>query len=118
MLFSLSIIEGWSTASIDFKNAFVQATLPKPIFRDLPPGYVQANPGTKDKVMKIKKSLCGDCRAANLWCHVLRKSPIEDMGFTVGARFKGDCQSRGIQDSGYVNKYPGSSELDADVKDP
>ena len=36
----------------------------------------------------------------------------------VGARFKGDCQSRGIQDSGYVNKYPGSSELDADVKDP
>ena len=37
---------------------------------------------------------------------------------TVGARFKGNCQSRGIQDSGYVNKYPGSSELDADVKDP
>ena len=36
----------------------------------------------------------------------------------VGARFKGDYQSRGIQDSGYVNKYPGSSELDADVKDP
>ena len=37
---------------------------------------------------------------------------------SVGARFKGDCQSRGIQDSGFVNKYPGSSELDADVKDP
>ena len=36
----------------------------------------------------------------------------------VGARFKGDCQSRGIQDSGLVNKYPGSSELDADAKDP
>ena len=36
----------------------------------------------------------------------------------VGARFKGDCQSQGIQDSGLVNKYPGSSELDADAKDP
>ena len=36
----------------------------------------------------------------------------------VGARFKGDCQSRGIKDSGLVNEYPGSSELDANTKDP
>ena len=36
----------------------------------------------------------------------------------VGAQFKGDCQSRGIKDSGFVNEYPGSSELDADAKDP
>ena len=49
MLLSLSIVKGWCTASIDFKNAFAQATLPKPIFLDLPPGYVQANPGAKDK---------------------------------------------------------------------
>ena len=69
-------------ASSDFKNAFTQATLPKPIYLELPPGYVQANPGAKDKVMKIKKSLYGDCRAANLWCCMLRKSLIEDTGFT------------------------------------
>ena len=49
MLFSLSFIKGWSTASVDFKNDFAQATLPKPIFLDLPPGHVQANPGAKDK---------------------------------------------------------------------
>ena len=41
-----------------------------------------------------------------------------EAGEGVGARFKGDCQSRGIHDSGFVNKYLGSSELDADVKDP
>ena len=29
MLFLPSIIEGWSVAGIDFKNAFAQATLPK-----------------------------------------------------------------------------------------
>ena len=68
MLFSLSIMEGWSTASIDFKNTFAQATLPKAIYVKLPQGHVQANPGDQDKVMKIKKSLYGDCRAANLWC--------------------------------------------------
>ena len=82
MLFLLSIIEGWSTASIDFKNAFAQATLPKPIYLELPPGYVQANPGAKDKIMKIKKSLCSDCCVTNLWHHMLRKSLIKDMGFT------------------------------------
>ena len=32
--------------------------------------------------MKIKKSLYGECHAANLWYHMLRKSLIEDMGFT------------------------------------
>ena len=68
MLFSLFVVEGWKTASIDFKNAFAQATLPKPIYLELPPGYVQSNPSAKDKVMKIVKSLCGDRRAANLWC--------------------------------------------------
>ena len=47
-----------------------------------------------------------------------RGSLIDGGANGVGARFKGDCQSRGIQDSGHVNKYPGSSELDADVKDP
>ena len=82
MLFLLSIIEGWSTASIDFKNAFAQATLPKPIYLELLPGYVQANPGAKDKVMKIKKSLCGDFHTKNMWCRMLHKSLIEDVGFT------------------------------------
>ena len=41
-----------------------------------------------------------------------------EAGEGVGARFEGDCQSRGIKDLGLGNKYPGSSELDADVKDP
>ena len=80
MLFSLSIIKGWSTASVNFKNDFAQATIPKPIFLDLPPGYVQANPGTKDKVMKIKKSLHGDCRVANLY-QMSRKFLVKDVGF-------------------------------------
>ena len=81
MLFSLSLVEGWETASIDFKNAFAQATLPKPIYLELPPGYKAANPGSHDKVMKINKSLYGDRRAANLWYRMLRKSLIEEMGF-------------------------------------
>ena len=49
MLFLLSIVEGWSTTSIDFKNGFAQATLPKPIYLELLPGCVQANSRAKDK---------------------------------------------------------------------
>ena len=83
MLFSPSIIEGWSAASVGFKNAFAQATLPKPIYLELLPGYVQANPGAKDKVTKIKKSSYGDCHAATLWYRMLCKSLIKEMGFTL-----------------------------------
>ena len=36
----------------------------------------------RTKILKIRKSLCGDCCAANLWCHMLHKSLIKDMGFT------------------------------------
>ena len=68
MFFSLSIVEGWSATSVDFKNTFAKATTPKPVHLDLPPGHVQANPGAKGKVMKIKNSFCGDCCAENLWC--------------------------------------------------
>ena len=72
MVFTLALLEDWTTASIDFKNAFAQAMLPKPIYLELPPGYAQANPGHKNFVMKINKSLYGDRRAANLWYRKLR----------------------------------------------
>jgi len=67
LLFTLGLVEGWSTASIDFKNAFTQASLPEPIYMELPPGFAAANPDHKDKLIRVKTSLYGDRRAANLW---------------------------------------------------
>lgn len=81
MLFSLGVLEDWKTASIDFKSAFTQATLPEPIYLELPPGYQKANPHLADKVMKITTSLYGDQRAANLWYNRIRKSLEQDLGF-------------------------------------
>jgi hypothetical protein len=96
MIFSLALIEGWVSASIDFTNAFAQANLPKPIFLELPPGYLEANPESHNKVMKIKKSLYGDRRAANLWYRKLRDTLIKDLGFHGSERdpclfLKSDC---------------------------
>ena len=79
--FSLSLVKDWVTASIDFRNAFAQAVLSQPIFLKLPPGYVQANPQCTDLVMKINKSLYGNCCAANLWYRKFQDSLINDLGF-------------------------------------
>ena len=73
MLFTLGMTHSWSTASIDFANAFTQAVLPKPIYLELPAGF-QKRPELQGLVMKITTSLYGDRRAANLWYNKLRKS--------------------------------------------
>jgi len=82
MLFSLGVMHDWKTASIDFKSAFTQAQLPEPIYLELPPGYQKANPHLADQVMKITTSLYGDQRAANLWYNKIRKTLVDELGFT------------------------------------
>jgi hypothetical protein len=80
LLFNLSIAYNLPTTQIDFKNAFVQSSLPTPIFVSMPPGgYSQQYPG---KVLKVSKSLYGDRRAPRLWYLHLRKA-MESRGFTV-----------------------------------
>ena len=83
LLFTLSIVEKWATASIDFKSAFTQAQLPKPIYLEPPPGFLSANPDKKDKVIKVKTSLYGDRRAANLWYKKIAKTLTEKFGFRI-----------------------------------
>ena len=83
LLFTLGLVEGWSTASIDFKNAFTQASLPEPLYLELPPGYLQSNPDHASKVIRVNTSLYGDVRAANLWYHKIADSLVKDMGFSL-----------------------------------
>ena len=83
MLFALGVVENWQTALTDFKNAFAQAKLPEPLCPELPPGFQHANPGHKDKVVRVNTSLCGDARAANLWCKKIAKTLINDLKFSA-----------------------------------
>ena len=84
LLFTLSIVEKWSTASIDFKSAFTQAQLPEPIYIEPPPGFLNANPDKRDQVIKVKTSLYGDRRAANLWYKKIAKTlQSERFGYHV-----------------------------------
>ena len=75
-----------TTASIDFKSAFTQAQLPKPIYIKPPPGFLNANPNKRDQVIKVKTSLYGDQRAANLWYKKIAKTlQSQKFGYHVSA---------------------------------
>ena len=61
----LSMILGWTTASVDFSNAFVQAKLDKPKWMHIPRGFVsKLGPGT---CLELKKSIYGGKSAPALW---------------------------------------------------
>ena len=81
LLFTLGLVEGWSTASVDFKNAFTQAKLPEPIYLELPPGLEKASPDYKGKLIEVKTSLYGDRRAANLWYRKIASTLVDDLKF-------------------------------------
>ena len=96
LLFTLGLVEGWSTASIDFKNAFTQAHLPEPLHPELPPGHLHANPELEGRVIWVNTSLYGDVRAANLWHGKIAKTLTETMKFSGSERdpclfIRNDC---------------------------
>eukprot|EP00972_Heterocapsa_arctica_P062463 9207642-Heterocapsa_arctica.AAC.1 len=67
-----SLMLGWYTCSIDFSNAFIQATLNDPTFIHLPRGF-RASHGRKS-CLRLKKSLYGLSVAPRLWYQHLWKA--------------------------------------------
>jgi Reverse transcriptase (RNA-dependent DNA polymerase) len=74
MLLYFSLFFGLKTKSIDFSNAFVQATLNDPIYVHLPRGFWHE--GNDDVCCKLKKSLYGITQAPRLWFEHLRDKLI------------------------------------------
>lgn len=79
LLFVLTVAQEMISTTIDFNAAFVQSTLPEPIYLELPPGYSVKG---QDKVYKVFKSLYGDVRAAKLCYKHLSSALVSSMGFT------------------------------------
>ena len=81
LLFVLTVARSHlRSKTIDFNAAFVQSTLPEPIYLELPPGYASTN---GDMVYKVVRSLYGDIRAAKLWYKHLRNILITKLNFTI-----------------------------------
>jgi hypothetical protein len=64
-MFNLMLAHDLKSTQIDFRNAFVQSTLPEPIYIQSPPGFKDFR--KKDHYPKVIKSLYGDRRAPQLW---------------------------------------------------
>ena len=75
----LSILLGWETVSVDWANAFVQATLDKPIFMSTPRGFM--NKYGSNGCLKLLKSLYGSKFAPRNWYKLLRSALLK-LGLT------------------------------------
>jgi Reverse transcriptase (RNA-dependent DNA polymerase) len=67
LILIIAVAFGFHTKQVDFRNEFVQSSLPSFIFVELPQGFEQ--PG---KVLLVWKSLYGYRRAPKLWFEYLR----------------------------------------------
>ena len=61
----LSMMMGWSTVSVDWANAFVQAVLDKPMYMQTPRGFI--NKFGKEGCLKVTCSLYGSKFALRNW---------------------------------------------------
>lgn len=62
-----SLMLDWYTCSIDFSNAFIQATLNEPTFIHLPRGFTTNSKTTGKTCLRLKKSIYGLAVAPRLW---------------------------------------------------
>jgi hypothetical protein len=70
LMFNLMIAHDLKSTQIDFRNAFVQSTLPEPIYIHSPSGLKDRS--KKDHCLKVIKILYGDRRAPQLWVKHLK----------------------------------------------
>ena len=74
----LSITFKWTTCSIDFSNAFVQAKLKEPVWTHLPRGFTSKGNNT---CLKMKRSIYGLNFAPKLWWECILKA-FKELGLT------------------------------------
>ena len=71
LFLALSLILNWTTITIDFSNAFVQATLEEDTYIHIPRGFKSTLPGKR--CLKLIKSLYGKANSPRLWhLHILK----------------------------------------------
>ena len=78
----LSLTWGWTTCSIDFTSAFVQAKLENPVWIHVPRGFRSTLPGKT--CLRLHKSLYGLRIAPRLWSQHLQKA-LRKLGFESSA---------------------------------
>ena len=67
LFLALTVLFDWTTLSVDFDNAFVQARLKTPVWIHFPRGFGSASGNTFQKCLKLSRSLYGMATAPRLF---------------------------------------------------
>ena len=79
LIFSLLASRGWKGRQVDFKTAFLNGHLDKPVFMEQPPGF--EDPQYPDWVCEVNRSLYGLKQSPRQWNIELHKALL-DLGLT------------------------------------
>jgi hypothetical protein len=79
LIFSLLASRGWKGRQVDFKTAFLNGHLDKPVFMEQPPGF--EDPQHPDWVCEVNRSLYGLKQSPRQWNIKLHKALL-DLGLT------------------------------------
>jgi len=82
ILLSLTIQYGLHMTQVDFKNAFVQLPLERPMYMYMPPGLWEA-PQYRSKILCLGHSLYGHQYAAKLFYKLLCCILVEKLNFCI-----------------------------------
>jgi len=82
LILNLKMQHDMLSTQVDFKNAFVQAALDRPMYMNLPPG-LNGLPQYQDKVLRLGRSLYGHRYAAKLFYELIRGVLVGKLGFKV-----------------------------------
>ena len=77
----VSILLRWVTVSVDFNNAFVQATLDKPVWIHFPRGFQSQDKMKHTRCLRLKRGLYGMANAPRLFYDHLFGALIDQLGF-------------------------------------
>ena len=102
------------TCTIDFSNAFVQATLPegKVIYMGIPPGYASSlGPRT---CLKLKKSIYGDRLAPRTWLRFIQEK-LKLLGMSQSENDSCVWFGNGLILAQYVDDFGISAESSEDI---
>mgnify|MGYP003487412819 FL=1 len=73
-------ILNWKTCAIDFESAFIQASLPYPVWIHLPRGFGTNAPPGRRLCLRLKKTVYGQKESPKLWYEHLYKA-LKSEGF-------------------------------------
>ena len=76
LFLAMSLFLNWYTCSVDFANAFIQATRPDEVYMQIPRGF-RSKPGY---CLKLVKNIYGAADGPKLWAELLFKS-LRTLGF-------------------------------------